>query len=182
MCRRRLTSSGPSGFRPPMLTFNKCRCFTTRTMLSPPSSLKRPYSAICRICFCAPMMSYVNGKGNPPFKGGPPYTTNKDSLDETQWVPYYVANVHPNPQKEKDEAGKNIQIDQEEGKQWAQIGKIPEGKGGAEENSYGLCWDYNEWSNYDAVSIEDVWSEETRVWMLCCSDPADEEEKELTVG
>lgn len=123
-----------------------------------------------------------NGKGNPPFKGGPPYTTNKDSLDETQWVPYYVANVHPNPQKEKDEAGKNIQIDQEEGKQWAQIGKIPEGKGGAEENSYGLCWDYNEWSNYDAVSIEDVWSEETRVWMLCCSDPADEEEKELTVG
>lgn len=122
-----------------------------------------------------------NGKGNPPFKGGPPYTNNKDSLDETQWVPYYRSNVHPNPEKEKDEAGKTIQLDQKEGKQWAQIGKIPDGKGGSDENSNGLCWDYDEWSNYDAVGIEDVWSEETRVWILCCSDPADENEKDLVV-
>ncbi|EJK77744.1 hypothetical protein THAOC_00405 [Thalassiosira oceanica] len=95
-----------------------------------------------------------NGKGNPPFKGGPPYATNTDSLNETQWVPYYRSN-----------------LDQKEGKQWAQIGKIPDGKGGSDENSYGLCWDYDEWSNYDAVDIEDIWGEETRVWMLCCSDP-----------
>mmetsp|Transcript_22591 Transcript_22591/g.50244 ORF Transcript_22591/g.50244 Transcript_22591/m.50244 type:complete len:333 (+) Transcript_22591:336-1334(+) len=122
-----------------------------------------------------------NGKGNPPFKGGPPYTTNKDSLDETQWVPYYWSNVHPNPVKNKDEDGNYIQHKQNPPKQWAQIGHIPDGKGGSGENSNGLCWDYNEWSNYDAVNIEDVWSEETRVWMLCCSDPADENEKDLVV-
>mmetsp|Transcript_28826 Transcript_28826/g.68658 ORF Transcript_28826/g.68658 Transcript_28826/m.68658 type:complete len:325 (-) Transcript_28826:160-1134(-) len=122
-----------------------------------------------------------NGKGNPPFKGGPPYTTNKDSLDETQWVPYYWSNVHPNPVKNKDEDGNYIQHKQNPPKQWAQIGNIPDGKGGSGENSNGLCWDYDEWSNYDAVNIEDVWSEETRVWMLCCSDPADENEKDLVV-
>ena len=121
-----------------------------------------------------------NGRGNPPFKGGPPYTNNQDSLDETQWVPYYYPNVHPNPVKNQDEDGKYIQHDQKVGKQWAQIGKIPREKGGSEENSNGLCWTYDEWSNYDAVDIVDVWTEDTRVWMLCCSDPADENEKELT--
>ena len=110
--------------------------------------------------------------------GGPPYSNNYDSLDETQWVPYYLPNVHPNPQKDVDENGMNIQYEQEAGNQRAQIGKIPDGKGGSELNSNGLCWTYGQWSNYDATDIEDVWAEESRVWMLCCSDPAGESEKE----
>ena len=97
-------------------------------------------------------------------------------------MPYYFPNVHPNPLKEKDENGKYIQHEQLQEKQWAQIGRIPDTKGGSEENSNGLCWSYDEWSNYDAIDIVDVWPEETRVWMLCCSDPADEFEKEMTQG
>merc|ERR1719491_380954 len=101
-----------------------------------------------------------NGQGGAPFGGGPPKLYNSDELEETQWSPFYPADDAP-------EEREGV-----EGSHWVQVGRLPEGDGGSDDNDFGRCWRYGDYYAGSGVDIEDVWEGEHRVWILCC-DAAD---------
>lgn len=96
-----------------------------------------------------------DGQGEAPFGGGPPRLFNADELEETQWAPYF----------DKEE---NWSHQDQHKSHWVQIGRVDEGEGGSEENSFLLCWKYDDWYAGNGVDIATVWEGEHRVWMLCC--------------
>jgi len=90
-----------------------------------------------------------NGKGGDPYKGGPPKRVFTEEENQNQWAPI---------------AGST----QAEGFGWIQVGTIPESEKGTEDNDYGKCWNWDEWTLGARGEIEDALGEETRQWILCC--------------
>ena len=95
-----------------------------------------------------------NGKGGDPYKGGPPKRVFTEEENQNQWAPI---------------AGST----QEEGNLWIQVGTIPESEKGTEDNGYGKCWNWDEWTVGAKGEFEDVMGEENRQWILCCEEEVD---------
>jgi len=93
------------------------------------------------------------GKGNPPFKGGPPKTEGWEERKEEQWSPIVGATA-------------------EEGFGWVQVGSVPAVDGGIDGNR---CWKWDEWEYPNGATFLDARGEEYQQWILCCD--ADEDEK-----
>lgn len=106
-----------------------------------------PYDAYC-----------PNGKGHDPFNGGPPKTSNWGTLKETQWAPFYSPDQY---------TGVDI------GKHWVQIGLIPASQGGDNDNDFVKCWSHEDWYAGGGEDVENIWEEEHRMWILCCTKPTD---------
>eukprot|EP00578_Thalassiosira_sp_NH16_P003410 CAMPEP_0181139536 /NCGR_PEP_ID=MMETSP1071-20121207/34833_1 /TAXON_ID=35127 /ORGANISM="Thalassiosira sp., Strain NH16" /LENGTH=661 /DNA_ID=CAMNT_0023226447 /DNA_START=47 /DNA_END=2032 /DNA_ORIENTATION=+ len=100
-----------------------------------------PYDAYC-----------PNGQGGDPFDGGTPQLHNSDSLHQNQWAPYM-------PQDYDDDYHKNS---------WVQVGMVSSGDGGTDGNDFLKCWTYDEYYSGTGEDIESKWSEDHRVWILCC--------------
>ena len=110
-----------------------------------------------------PYDSYCpNGKGSDPFNGGPPETHNSDTLEETQWAPFYPGGSYENV---------------EQGAHWVQIGTLSKDDGGTENNDFIKCWTYDDWYGGHDLDITDLWEDKNRFWILCCEK---EEEGEST--
>eukprot|EP00571_Detonula_confervacea_P013403 CAMPEP_0172302862 /NCGR_PEP_ID=MMETSP1058-20130122/4506_1 /TAXON_ID=83371 /ORGANISM="Detonula confervacea, Strain CCMP 353" /LENGTH=313 /DNA_ID=CAMNT_0013013505 /DNA_START=41 /DNA_END=982 /DNA_ORIENTATION=+ len=102
-----------------------------------------------------------NGQGSNPFNGGPPKAPNSNTLEETQWAPFYTGD------HSEVAAGKN----------WVQIGLIPASEEGTVENGFGKCSTYDDWYSGVGEDIEDSkWEEEHRMWILCCEKAEEGEE------
>lgn len=121
---------------------------------------------------CAYDVVCPNGEGGAPHGGGPPMAGSYESLSETQWVPFYRPNSNPNP-------GKDDQLSQIEGKQWAQIGAVPEMFGASADDIFGLCWEYDSFGLFSESDMDEVWEDDARGWILCCSDPAEGESEHM---
>mmetsp|Transcript_11425 Transcript_11425/g.26791 ORF Transcript_11425/g.26791 Transcript_11425/m.26791 type:complete len:477 (+) Transcript_11425:106-1536(+) len=121
---------------------------------------------------CAYDVVCPNGEGGAPHGGGPPMAGSYESLSETQWVPFYRPNSNPNP-------GKDDQLSQIEGKQWAQIGAVPEKFGASADDNFGLCWEYDSFGLFSESDMDEVWEDDARGWILCCSDPAEGESEHM---
>lgn len=93
-----------------------------------------------------------NGQGNDSFNGGPPKAHNWETLEQTQWAPFY------NGDHSDIAAGKN----------WVQIGLIPASAEGTVENSFGKCSTFDDWYSGAEKDIEDKWEEKHTMWILCC--------------